>query len=152
MAHPNDPPAGSADSDVSVFEAGPTAHWSSFRLDIAGLPGMSKLFLKDRLGLTGMEISLNSMAPGEDMPFVHRHRDNEEVYVFLSGDGELQADGRLIPIRAGTCIRCGPAVRRSWRNSGTGPLIFLVIQAKAGSYGPTRAVEDGELVPEKPLW
>ena len=36
-----------------------------------------KQFLKDELGLTSMEVSLNKFPPGTSMPFSHKHRENE---------------------------------------------------------------------------
>ena len=139
------------DDKTRVFEAGEMASWSEFRLRVPGLPPAAKCFLKDRIGLNGMEVSLNAMQPGQAVPFVHRHRSNEELYIFLSGDGEFQADGKTFPIRAGSCIRCAPEVRRSWRNSGKSELIFVVIQAPNQAMA-TSLIQDGELVEEPLCW
>ena len=137
---------------AAVHEAGPVADWGAFRFEAPGLPAIAKYFLKERLGLTGMEVSLNSMPPGQGMPFVHRHRRNEELYLFLSGEGEFQSDGEVRPVRAGTCVRCAPAVGRAWRNTGREPLVFVCVQAPAGAYGPGKTVEDGELADEAVRW
>lgn len=126
--------------------------WGEKSFRAPGLPPTAKRFLKEDLGLTSMELSLNALAPGEEMPFVHRHRDNEEVYVFLSGEGEFQADESLIPVRAGTCLRCAPSVERTWRNVGGVPLVFLVIQAREGAYGASSKIGDGEFVARQPVW
>lgn len=97
----------------------------------AGFPG--KLFLKKELGLTGMEVSLNKMLPGEGMPFYHTHQANEELYVFLKGKGQFQIDGEVIDVKEGTVIRVAPDGIRAWRNNSSEELYFIVIQAKADS-------------------
>lgn len=145
QASPSTPPA------PSVFEAGPPDSWGEFRLEMEGLPPVPKQFLSEVLGLTGMEVSLNIMPPGTGMPFVHRHHDHEEVYLFLDGTGEFQHNDERIPIHPGTCVRCAPSVRRCWRNTGKIPMPFVCLQAKHGSL-EKRLTEDGELVPEPPLW
>lgn len=36
--------------------------------------------LHDQLKLTGTEISINTISAGECVPFIHSHKQNEEVY------------------------------------------------------------------------
>jgi len=92
-----------------------------------------KTFLGEVLGLTGMEVSFGAMLPGETSPFLHAHKQNEELYLFLSGEGEMQVDGERIPLRPGTAVRVAQQGHRAWRATGQEPLAYLVIQAKAGS-------------------
>ncbi|MCR9118746.1 MAG: cupin domain-containing protein [bacterium] len=139
------------ETSVRVFEAGEFDSWSDFRLEIPGLPPAAKCFLKDRIGMNSMEVSLNSMAPGTGMPFVHRHRENEELYIFLSGHGQFQADGKLLPISPGTCICCAPAVKRAWGNLGDEPLLFIVIQTPNQKMAASN-IHDGEVVDETLIW
>lgn len=136
---------------TSVFQAGAMSAWKEFAFRLPGLPPAAKCFLKDAIGLTGMEVSLNALRVGEAIPFLHRHHRNEELYLFLSGEGEFLADDQRIPITAGTCIRCAPEVERSWRNTAEAELLFVVIQAPAGTM-PTSSVQDGELVKGRPDW
>ncbi|WP_442483187.1 cupin domain-containing protein [Aeoliella sp. SH292] len=134
-----------------VHQAGPMTAWNEFRLAIPGLPPAAKQFLKEPLAMNGMEISLNSMLPGQGMPFVHRHRENEETYLFLSGTGEFQADGEVFAIEPGTCVCCAPEVGRSWRNTGADELLFVVIQTPNQPMA-TSTVADGERVDEPLCW
>ena len=53
--------------------------------------------LHDKLGLTGAEISINTLPAGECVPFIHSHKQNEEVYYILSGSGK-----KASPINAKT--------------------------------------------------
>ena len=54
--------------------------------------------LHDKLGLTGAEISVNTLPAGASVPFVHAHKANEEIYFILSGKGKAVIDGQFIPI------------------------------------------------------
>lgn len=58
---------------------------------------------------------------------------NEEAYLFLQGQGQLQIDGQVHDVRKGTAIRVSPDGVRSWRNHSTEDSLYIVIQAKAGS-------------------
>ena len=110
-----------------------------------------KGFIGAKVGLTGMELSLNSMLPGQSYPFSHAHRKNEELYLFLTGNGEMQLDQEVVPVRAGTAVRVAPPVFRCWRNTGSVPLTCIVIQAQAKSLEAATAA-DAVLSPEPPHW
>lgn len=97
----------------------------------ATIPG--KLFLKEVLGLSAMEISFGLIPPKTSIPFLHKHQQNEEVYLFLKGEGQFQVDGEVMEITDGTAIRVAPGGVRSCRNTGTEPLFHIVIQAKSDS-------------------
>jgi mannose-6-phosphate isomerase-like protein (cupin superfamily) len=114
-----------------------------------GFPG--KLFLKDPLALTGMEVSLNKLPAGQGMPFFHTHREHEELYVFLKGSGQFMVDGALIDVREGSVIRVAPDGLRTWRNHSQEDLYYIVIQAKAASMNVTE-IEDGIMCPGKVTW
>lgn len=110
-----------------------------------------KLFLKEALGLTGMEVSLNKLPARTFVPFAHKHRQNEELYVFVRGRGEFMVDGEIIPVREGTVIRVAPEGARAWRNSSDEDLYYLVIQARAGTM-PVGSIHDGETLEGRPRW
>ncbi|HFD12088.1 MAG TPA: hypothetical protein ENJ32_06440, partial [Crenotrichaceae bacterium] len=69
----------------TAYESGARQDWPDYTIELPGLDIPGKQFLKDKLGFTGCEISLNSMAPGAGMPIYHRHHQNEEVYIFIQG-------------------------------------------------------------------
>lgn len=133
---------------ISYFDAGPLREWQrwSFTHPQIGKPAPGKLFLAKNLGLTGMEVSLNILGPGRAVPFFHRHHEHEEFYLVLSGRGEFKVDGELYPVQEGSAIRIAPEGVRSWRNTGEEPMIYIVVQATAGSLKQT-GIEDGEVVP-----
>ena len=138
--------------NATQAEFGPLAQWSAFRFThprLGEVPG--KQFIGRNLGLSGMEVSLNALAPGGAIPYLHAHKQNEELYLFLDGEGEFQVDGRIVPVRAGTALRVAPAGMRGWRNTGRVPLTFLCIQAKAGSLEQASG-GDGILGEQPPAW
>lgn len=126
--------------------------WSAFMLPhpkFGRVPG--KKFLQSELGLTSIEVSLNAIAPGSAVPFLHAHHQNEELYLFLSGKGQMLLDDEVIEVSAGTAVRVAPPVMRSCRNTGTEPLTCVCIQAKAGSLVQSTA-EDGFMSSVLPVW
>jgi mannose-6-phosphate isomerase-like protein (cupin superfamily) len=101
-----------------------------------------KVFLKDELQCTGMEVSLNVFPPGISMPFYHKHKENEELYIFVRGQGQFEIDDEIIEIKEGTVIRVAQEGERIWRNNSSEPLYFICIQAKANTLRKS-AIEDG---------
>lgn len=121
------------------------------------LPALSKtvhgkLFLNEMLGLTGCEISFNTLPPKKSMPFYHIHQKHEEVYIFLSGEGEFQIDGKMFSVKEGTVVRVHPDGERTWRNvSPSEGLTYIVIQAPADQIKATHT-SDGIAVEKRVSW
>lgn len=105
-----------------------------------------KKFLREELDLTSMEVSINKLSSGDSMPFTHKHSENEELYLFLKGKGEFCVDGEWFDVQEGSAVRVSPDGARTWRSSKTDELIFIVIQAKAGTMSGS-TIEDGLPVP-----
>lgn len=119
----------------------------------SGLEMKGKLFINELVGLSGSKISFNAMAPGESMPFYHKHTQNEEVYIILSGLGEFQIDGEVIPVSEGSIIRMAPGAVRTWRNiSADTELRFITIQAREHSMESSRPTSDGIALDEAVKW
>lgn len=140
-------------SNVTRFEAGPLREWNawSFKHPLFAKPAPGKLFLGEKLGLDGMEVSLNTLPPGRGVPFYHRHRRHEELYLVLAGQGEFQVDSERFAVKEGSAIRIAPAGVRTWRNTGDSPLVYVVIQATQGSL-EQQGIEDGEVVDAQVHW
>ena len=110
-----------------------------------------KLFLKDLINSTSCEISL-SVLPPNGVTSLHAHKVNEEIHIFLNGEGEYLVDGEIFPVKEGSVVRVSPKGKRCIRNtSGTNQLTFICVQAKAGSVGIV-GMEDGIMSEEKPQW
>lgn len=134
-------------TNFSAVEAGTLSNLLNMSKD--PIPG--KLFLKDKLGLTGMEVSLNQLPEGGAVPFYHTHRENEELYLFIGGRGQFQVDGQIFEVKEGTAIRVSPEGERTLRNTGIGDLYFIVIQAKEDSLRQWVAT-DGVILDRPVIW
>jgi len=113
-------------------------------------PIAGEFFLKDQINLTGMQVSFGTMPAGAAVPFNHKHRHNEELYIFIGGDGQIQIDGHTFSVHEGTAVRVSPEGKRSWRNTGSTNLNYIVIQAKENSLG--KDIEDGKPCHSQPKW
>ena len=72
----------------------------------------ARVELHDLLHLTGAEISVNSLPAGACVPFVHAHKQNEEIYAVLEGEGKAVIDGETVPLAAGDWLRVAPSAKR----------------------------------------
>lgn len=131
---------------------GDPRQWAGFVMEHPRLgPVPGKVFLGSLLELTGMEVSFGALLPGQSIPFLHTHRQNEELYVVLSGQGEMQVDGHVVPLQAGSAVRIAPTGSRCWRATGAEPMAYLVVQAKAGSLEQSTAA-DGVALEQPVVW
>lgn len=154
----SDQPSGVNDQTVqgtnfTCFHAGPAESWMQYELEPPAVPmrAKGKLFLKELLGSTGMEISLNAVQPGKSIPFLHRHRLNDEIYVVVEGKGQFLVDGECIDVAEGSVVRMTPSAARAWRNNSDAPFCFLCIQHRAASEIEGGTI-DGERVEGSPAW
>ena len=113
------------------------------------IPG--KVFCGAAVQATGSEFSFQSFAPGAETGFLHTHKNHEELYFFISGNGEFQVDGKIFPVTEGSVVRVAPAGHRSVRNNGTQPLVMLCVQYKGGTFTAEDAA-DGNILAEKVEW
>src|SRR5204863_6039083 len=137
----------------TCFHAGPKAEWAQYRLEPPEVPrpAQGKLFLRPLLGSAGLEMSLNVVPPGKAIPFLHRHRHNDEVYVVVGGRGQFLVDGECIDVAEGSVLRLNPVAARAWRNNSDAPLYFLCVQYRANSVLEGGGA-DGQKVEGKPAW
>ena len=74
--------------------------------------GEARVELHDSLNLTGAEVSISNLPAGAGVPFVHSHKQNEEIYAVLSGRGTMVVDGEIVELQAGDWLRVAPAGER----------------------------------------
>lgn len=123
----------------NVFQPSP-----DFKLD-------GKVFVKDDLGLTSSEISFNLMQPGDALPFLHKHKENEEIYLAIKGQGQMLLNDEYVDMKEGSIIRVATDTERAIRNNSSEPFTFLVFQAKENSLEGSN-VSDGYGIEKKPNW
>jgi mannose-6-phosphate isomerase-like protein (cupin superfamily) len=103
---------------------------------------VGKKFIGELLKATGAEISFTLIPPHTEMPFLHQHREHEEIYAFIKGSGQFQVDEDVFDVSEGSVIRIAPDGKRTYRNNSSDPLIFMCMQCQAGSLN-SFFVEDG---------
>lgn len=113
------------------------------------IPG--KVFGGQTLGATGGEFSFQVFQPGTETGFLHTHKTHEELYFFLSGEGQFQVDGEIFPVNEGSVVRVASAGVRSVRNNGSAPLIMLCVQYKGDTFTADDAA-DGVILNEPVKW
>ena len=91
--------------------------------------------LHEALGLTGAEISVNRLPAGAGVPFVHAHKQNEEIYGILSGKGKVELDGEEIALSAGDWLKIAPTAKRRFSAADDEGITFVCIQVKENSLG-----------------
>ncbi len=124
----------------------------NYKLESLGdIQNTGREVLHDKLSLTGCEISINKLPAGVSVPFVHAHKQNEEIYIILEGQGLVYIDGEELPVTQGNVIRIDPDAARCFKAGADTSIRFICIQAKQNSL--TQYTEnDGYPVEVKPSW
>lgn len=100
---------------------------------IINVGGEARAELHDALALTGAEVSINILPAGVGVPFVHSHKDNEEIYGILSGCGKVIIDEKEVLLKAGDWLRISPAAKRQFFSSKDSEIKYICIQVKQNS-------------------
>jgi mannose-6-phosphate isomerase-like protein (cupin superfamily) len=105
-----------------------------------GLPdGFEAHFAKSELDARELGVSLQTLAPGEQMPFAHRHREQpEEIYVVVRGSGTVTVDGVDHPVATWDALHVAGRVTRVFAAGDEG-LEYL-------AFGRIQPPNDSELV------
>ena len=93
----------------------------------------ARVELHDKLCLTGAEISINTLPAGTSVPFIHAHKENEEIYFILSGKGKAVIDGDNVDLSEGDWIRISPSSHRQFFSSLDSPISYVCIQVRENS-------------------
>lgn len=77
-------------------------------------PDMSARFASGDLGLEKSGVSLQGLAPNKRGKFGHRHEQQEELYVIVSGSGRVKLDDDVVELRQWDAVRVPPEVVRQF--------------------------------------
>jgi uncharacterized cupin superfamily protein len=77
-------------------------------------------FAREALGCEAVGVSLQRVKPGQRQGFGHRHAEDEEVYVVLSGSGRVKLDDELVELGPMDAVRVAPEVARSFEAGDEG--------------------------------
>jgi mannose-6-phosphate isomerase-like protein (cupin superfamily) len=82
--------------------------------------------LRRKLGVTAFGLNQLVMQPGQ-RGRIHRHKEQEEVYLVLEGTLSLLVEGEEQTLERGELARVAPDVRRQLLNRGPGRLAVLAL-------------------------
>jgi mannose-6-phosphate isomerase-like protein (cupin superfamily) len=103
-----------------------------------GVPAERFVPLRRQLGVSSFGLNQIVLGPGE-RGRIHRHREQEEVYLVLDGTLDLLVEGETTEYGSGELIRIAPGLRRQLVNRGPHRLALLALGG-AGEH----AGRDGE--------
>ena len=102
--------------------------------------GLEGRFGRSATGARDIGVSLWRYAPGFKAPGGHKHREQEEAYLVVSGSGQALLDGDLVELRQWDLVRVSPEVVRAFAAGPEGLEIVAV-------GGPKPDGGDGEQAP-----
>ena len=85
-------------------------------------------------------VSRFTYAPRARMPFGHRHREQEEVYVVVGGSGRVKLGAEVVDVAQWDVIRVAPAVMRAFE-AGPDGLDLLCVGGRRPERGDTERDE-----------
>jgi quercetin dioxygenase-like cupin family protein len=98
-------------------------------------------FARNAVGSPELGISRFTYEPGARMPWGHRHREQEEAYVVVSGSGRAKLDDEVIELSEWDVLRVAPRVIRSFE-AGPEGLDIVCIGGRRPEGGDTEKFED----------
>lgn len=114
-------------------------------------PSKGRVMAGEELGLTGCEVSFNYSPAGQFTPFVHAHKQNEETYIIIEGDGQFMVDGEEFAIAKNDVIKIVPDGARAIKAGDRG-MSYICIQAKSGSLEQATGDDGVMCETPKPSW
>jgi quercetin dioxygenase-like cupin family protein len=90
------------------------------------VPGLAGRFSRKYLDSRDLGVSLWSYAPDTRNPGAHSHREQEEAYVVVAGEGRVRLDDEVREIRQWDVIRVAPEVVRAFEAGPDGLELIAV--------------------------
>ena len=105
-------------------------------------PNLEARFANEELGLKQSGVSYQRYGPGFRVPFGHKHKRQEELYVVLSGSARVKLDDEIVELRQWDAVRVPAEVMRCFEGGPEGAELLAI---GAPNTGPPS--EDGEMMP-----
>jgi mannose-6-phosphate isomerase-like protein (cupin superfamily) len=96
-------------------------------------------FARNAINSRELGVSRFTYEPGARMPWGHRHREQEEVYVVVAGSGRAKLDDEVVELAVWDVLRVAPAVVRSFE-AGPQGLDVICIGGRKPKGGDTERV------------
>lgn len=104
-------------------------------------PDIEARFARKHLDSQHLGVSLFRYGAGYRSPIGHRHREQEEAYVVVSGSGRVKLDDEIHELREWDILRVAPHVVRSFEAGPEGMEVIAI-----GNDRPEGG--DGEMIPD----
>jgi mannose-6-phosphate isomerase-like protein (cupin superfamily) len=81
-------------------------------------PDLEARFAREPLEFENSGISYQRLGPNFRVPFGHKHKEQEEVYVVISGSARIKLDDEVVPLKQWDAVRIE---KDTMRNLEAGP-------------------------------
>jgi mannose-6-phosphate isomerase-like protein (cupin superfamily) len=88
--------------------------------------GLEARFAKGPLELSNFGLSYQRLEPNFRIPFGHKHGEQEEVYVVLSGSARLKLDDEIVDLKQWDAIRVPGEVTRNFEGGPAGAELLAI--------------------------
>lgn len=85
-----------------------------------------KYIVKDNTSLNNLVISTTTLHPDKSTSG-HKHKGQEEVYIFMKGSGRMELDGKEFNVKEGDLILIEDGVFHRVHNTGTVDLYMVCV-------------------------
>lgn len=107
-------------------------------------PDMEARFASADLELQHSGVGYERLAPNFRVPFGHSHKEQEELYVIVSGSGRVKLDDEIVDFRQWDALRVGPGVMRCFEAGQDGAEIL--------AFGAPKMEDPGADADMRPGW
>lgn len=139
-------------SDYQVTEIGGLDDWRAHYGGFA--PSRSRdgrRVVDHELTMQYIGMTANALQSGEEAGYWHAHSRVEELYVFLEGQGQMGLDDDVVDVRAGSVVRVGQDVWRTWRAHPDSPGELRWLCIRAGGEQLPHLPDDSKRDPDRPM-
>ena len=89
-------------------------------------PGLEMRFARKHLDSDHIGVTYVRYEPATRSPMAHSHREQEEVYVVVSGSGRVRLDDEILPIDTWDVVRVSPPTVRAFEAGPDGLEVIAI--------------------------
>ena len=105
------------------------------------VPGLEGRFARKHIDSRDLGVSHWRWAPNLRSPGSHRHGEQEEAYVVVSGSGRMRLDDEIVDLRRWDVVRVAPEVVRGFE-AGPDGLEMIAVGGPRPPEGDGQAADD----------
>lgn len=102
-------------------------------------PSLEARFARKPLGCEKGGLGYQRYAPNFRLSFGHKHAEQEELYIVLSGGGQMKIGDDIVDLKQWDIVRVGPDTMRNFKS---GPDGAELLAFGAGESGDSEQVQD----------